>query len=130
METLLVQGWLEPSPYCNEIPAYCILDILGHVTGSRGRRVWADRTEQDIALKRIVTKWTKSVLRMKWKNKEEAWEIMDSTKYGPSFWTTLPGRVDPDLCILILEEIKGKLHGKQRQILRSHISEAVGSGKI
>jgi hypothetical protein len=81
--------------------------------------------EQDIAIKRIVSKWTKSVLRMKWKNKEEAWAIMDSTKYGPSFWTTLPGRVDPDLCILILEEIKGNLHGKQRQILRSHISEAV-----
>jgi len=68
-----------------------------------------------------VTKWTKSVLRMKWKNKEEAWKIVDSTKYGPSYRTTLPGRVDPDLCILILEEIKGKLHGQQRQTLRSNI---------
>jgi len=62
---------------------------------------------------------------MKWKSMEEAWEIMDSTKYGPSFWTTLPGRVDPDVCILILEEIKANLHEKQRQILRANISEAV-----
>jgi len=49
-----------------------ILDILGHVTGSRGLRIWADRKEQDIAIKWIVSKWTKPVLRMKWRSKEEA----------------------------------------------------------
>ena len=102
-----------------------ILDILGHVTGSRERRIWKDQREQDTAIKRIVLKWTSAVLRMKWKNKAEAWSVMDATKYGPSFWTTLPGRVDPDLCIMILDELKLKLHGKQRQILREHISEAV-----
>jgi len=54
---------------------------------------------------------------------------MDSTKYGPSFWTTLPDLVDPDLCILILEENKANLHRKQRQILRAHREKTIQRGK-
>jgi len=50
---------------------------------------------------------------------------MDSTPYGPSYWSTLHGRADRVLCEKILDKLKSKLYEKQRQILREYISEAV-----
>jgi len=48
-----------------------ILKILGHVTGSCKRRIWVDMLKQDRAIKRLVMRWTKAVLRMRWKNTED-----------------------------------------------------------
>ena len=50
---------------------------------------------------------------------------MKSTHYDPSFWNTLDTMMSSSFCIVRLEELKLKFHGKQRQILREHINNAV-----
>jgi len=61
---------------------------------------------------------------MRWKNNEEPWVIMNSTPYGPAYWTTLNGRVNRELCSRILDKLQSRLHGKQRQTFMENILEA------
>ena len=110
--------------YCIKYQRVAILSILGHCLETKGRKRWKTLREQGVAIKGIVDTWTKAVLKMKWK-KEEAWEAMNTTKYGPSFWIHLPDFVKSSLCIEVLKELKSMLHGKQRQLLREQINKAV-----
>ena len=117
-------GW-SPTAIALKYQRIAILDILGHYQGTRRRARWKTVFEQSLGIKQIVDTWTKSVLKLKWKPPNNAWDIMNSTPYGPSYWTTLQEMGKASLCIKILEDLKSKLHGKQRQILRENINKAV-----
>jgi hypothetical protein len=101
------------------------LDILGHITGSRKRSIWKTQEEQDVGIKIIITKWIKAVRRMRWNSHQELMETLNSTDYGPYYWTAITVRVTEEECIKILKGLKLKLHGKQRRIMRENINEAV-----
>ena len=62
-----------------------ILDILGHIQGTKGRKIW--RTLQE--------------------------RSMDATIYGPSFWKTADSLTKAEFCIERLKELTLKLHGRQ-----------------
>ena len=117
-------GW-SPTAIAIKYQRIAILDILGHYQGTKGRARWRSLDEQSVGIKKIVDVWIKSVLKIKWKPPDTGWQTMNASPHGPSYWTTLSsmGKV-PD-CIKILEGLKSKLHGKQRQILRENINAAV-----
>ena len=102
-----------------------ILKILGHTVGSCGRHKWRDQWEQDLGIKKIVDEWKTSVHLLKWKSDAEEQETLNITQYGPSYWCTLPSRVDVQLCTSVLHRLKYLLHGKLRHAERLTINEKV-----
>ena len=66
-----------------------ILDILGHIQGTKRRRMWNSVHDQSVGIVKIVNNWVKSVLKLKWIPPATGWDIMDATIYGPSYWKTL-----------------------------------------
>jgi hypothetical protein len=101
------------------------LKILGHSKFTSGYDLWHTKLEQDIGIKKIITTWTKTVLKLPWKPVEEAHKIMNITEFGPTYWTTLPGMVDTKICIKLIKTLRNKLHGKQRHAERMKINSNV-----
>ena len=117
-------GW-SPVLMALKLQSMAILQILGHLQGTRGRRIWYDKTEQDIGIRKIVSRWVKSVRKLSWLSPSDATEHLNITPHGPSYWSTLPGLASVDSCIKILSDIKSLLHGRQRQVMRANINAAV-----
>jgi ribonuclease HI len=117
-------GW-SPTAIAMKYQMIAILDILGHIQGTKGRHIWRDLDDQSIGIVRIVETWVKSVLKLNWTPPSTGWDIMDSSGYGPVFWKTLDTMATVSFCIDRLDELKLKLHGKQRQKLRESINKAV-----
>jgi ribonuclease HI len=117
-------GW-SPTAIAIKYQRIAILEILGHYQGTKGRVRWRTLDEQSVGIKKIVDAWIKSVLKIKWKPPDTGWQTMNASPHGPSYWTTLSSMGKVQDCIKILEDLKYKLHGKQRQILRENINAAV-----
>ena len=117
-------GW-SPTAIALKYQRIAILNILGHVQGTKGRSVWKNLHEQSIGIIKIVDGWVETVLKLNWIPPETGWKVMDSTIFGSAYWKTLDTMVTATFCIGQLEGLKLKLHGKQRQLLRENINEAV-----
>jgi carbohydrate-binding DOMON domain-containing protein len=62
-------GW-SPTLIALKFQHIAILEILGHITGSRKRTIWRNKLEQDIGIQAIIAKWTKGVERMSQNSKQ------------------------------------------------------------
>ena len=99
-----------------------ILDILGHIQGTKRKKIWHSVYEQSVGILKIVNAWVKSVLRLKWKSPKMNRDIMEATAYGPSYLKSLDSLTTSNCCIECLENLSKKLHGKKRQQLRENIN--------
>jgi hypothetical protein len=73
-------GW-SPTAMALKSQRIAILDILGHIQGTKRKKIWQSVYEQSVGILKIVKTWVKSVLKL-WKSPKEAWDVMESTAYG------------------------------------------------
>ena len=91
-------GW-SPTAMALKFQRIAILDILGHLQGTKGRRIWKTLHQQSIGILTIVKAWTKAVNKLKWKPPETGKGVMEDTKYGPTYYKTLNTLLTPTFCI-------------------------------
>ena len=117
-------GW-SPLAMAIKYQRIAILNILGHLQGTKKRKKWRNLQDQSLGIRDILKTWSKSVNRLKWKPPDTAWGIMNASSFGPLYWSSLTTMADVPTCIEALSKLKHKLHGKQRQLLREGINQAV-----
>ena len=102
-----------------------LLEVRRRLQGQAGRAQWKDSVSASIGIKRLATRWSESVINLKY-SAAEMEKIVNLTRRGPWYWCTCSDR--RELLQSLNEDIKkvkSHLHGRHRTTIRRQMGRLV-----